>query len=184
MERRGEFIRRVRAKVRSPYDRPETPFSANVEPFDYTTPRARAIMDAMNAGRDSRHAKTKIDLRSQGVIWRGKLWFWCDQTGYQIGLWTPGKGRPALHRVLWEEEHGRPVPGGGVVRCADGNPNNLDPANLVLATRNEIARENQAAGLFRKSRAQMSALLERGERRKDHTRKHENPDTLLELRSR
>lgn len=159
--KRGDFISRIRSRVLSDKDRPTTSFSSNVEPFDYATPRARAIAEKANKGLGSRHAVVKIDLCSQGVIYRDRLWFWSPKTGYQIGPWTPGEGRPVLHHVIWEKTHGRKVARGCVVRFADGNPNNFEPANLTLATRNEVARENQAAALLRKSREVTSLLLKR-----------------------
>ena len=48
----------------------------------------------------------------------------------------PNKWRQ-LHRIVWEEEHGRPVPDGHVVIFLDMNRNNLSPDNLRLITRRE-----------------------------------------------
>ena len=75
LERRMEFIRSVRARLRNPKDRPETPFSKNVIPFDYGTPAAWEIVRKMNAGLNSRFWKIKLNLTSMGVIWRGQLFF-------------------------------------------------------------------------------------------------------------
>lgn len=161
--RRQEFINRLRAHHGDEQARPTTPFSANVEPFDYASPRAHAIARAVNAGGDSRQARTTLKTPSQGVIFEGQLWFWNRKAGYQLGLWTPAEGRPVLHKLLWERHHGRPVPPSHVIRFADGNRNNLAPENLLLCSRNEVARENQAAALFRKSRAQTALLLARAQ---------------------
>lgn len=163
--RRGAFLAMVRARRDFPDARAAGPYSANVVPFDYASPAAHAIAQALNAGTTSRNARIKLDLSSQGVIWDGRLWFWSPKVGYQYGSWRPTLGRPALHRVLWARAHGRPVPAGCVVRFADGNGNNLDPSNLVLATRNDLARENQAAALARKSRLLTAALLARSQRK-------------------
>ena len=162
LARRARFIARLRQRLASPNDRPEKPFSANVTPFDYGTREAWEIVKAMNAGKDSRTAAAKMDLRSQGVIHEGKLWFWSTSArGYfSGGAWTPERGRPSLHRMLYEREHG-PVTAGMVVRFADGNPNNLTPANLVLLHKNDIMRENQAQGLSRRSRTKTAILLSR-----------------------
>jgi hypothetical protein len=168
LERRARFIAKLRAKLASPHDRPELPFSSNVEPFDYGTPRAHEIAARLNAGTDSRTARVKIDACSQGVIHRDRLWFWNAKVGYQSGPWTPEHGRPSLHKTIWEEHHGCAVPAGHVIRFVDGNPNNLAPQNLRLATRNELARENQAAALFRKSRARTALLLKRSQTNDRH----------------
>ena len=168
LQRRGDFIARLRAKLNSPDDRPATPFSTNVEPFDYTSPSAWRIVNAMNAGRDSRSAAVKIDLKTQGVIFRDQLWFWNVKVGYQRGPWSPESGRPSLHQTIWEETHGRPVPPAHVVRFADGNRNNFDPANLTLATRNDVCRENHAIALIKKSRERTAILLRRSQQATPH----------------
>lgn len=161
LSKRAAFIARIRERLRSPHDRPETPFSANVIPFDYGTAAAWEIVRRANAGRPSRRWVTRICPSSQGVIYQGKLYFWSSGEAYLEGCqWTPERSRPVLSRVIWEQHHGRPVLRGQVVRHADGNPNNFDPANLVLATKDDVARENQAAALTRKSRAITAALLQ------------------------
>jgi len=165
MDRRGDFIARVRRRLKSPKDRPDLPFSPNVIPFDYTTAQAREIADRMNAGCDSRNARIKIDICSQGVIWRDRLWFWSSKVGYQCGPWTAESGRPLLHRAIWEDHHRRPVPPGHVIFFRDGNPNNLMPENLGIRSRNDLARENQAAGLNRRSRELTRILLTRTQRK-------------------
>ena len=180
MEKRGRFISRLRAKLKSPSDRPEKPFSANVTPFDYATPAARRIMDRVNAGLNSREAQCKINLISQGVIFRDELWFWSPKTGYcKRGAWTQENGRPLLHHVIWEETHGRKVPPHHIVRFIDGNENNLVPENLVLQTRNNLARENQSTGLFRTSREATALLF----RRAQGNRKHGYIETLQALKA-
>jgi hypothetical protein len=185
LARRGEFITRIRAKLNLPTNRPHGPFSANVEPFDYASPVAHAVARKMNAGRTSRTASVMIHINSQGVIYRGKLYFWapdrvgCRSGAYYIGPWRPGTGRPSLHHVIWREVHG-PIPAGHVVRYSDGNPNNLDPANLTLATQNDVARENQAAALLRKSREATALLLDRAQTKR---KPHDHIDTVKLLRS-
>jgi hypothetical protein len=168
MARRGDFIARIRARLASDRDRPELSFSANVEPFDYTSPRAQQIARdlALETRRiDNRICPCKIKLSSQGVIWRDGLWFWVANTGYVAGSWEPGKGRPALHRLIWEDHHDTKLQPGDVIRHADGNPNNLDPANLVLASRADLARENQQTRRNRESREKLSALLNRHQKK-------------------
>lgn len=168
LARRGEFIARIRAKLASPKDRPAFPFSANVEPFDYASEKAHAIAAQMNAGCDSRSARMKIKVCSQGVIWRGKLWFWVHDNGYCQGPYTREHGRPVLHHVIWKETHASTVPPSHVIRFADGNPNNHAPENLVLAHRNDLARENQAAALARKSRETTALLLDLAQNKQNH----------------
>ena len=178
LERRGDFIARVRARLKDPGDRPELPFSSNVEPFDYATPKAWEMIRARNAGLSSKHWKTMLKVPSQGVIWDGRFWFWArKESHYYEGIaWRLYGERPALHRTIWESIHG-PIPPLGVVRCADGNPNNLDPSNLVLTDRNELCRENQARALTEKSRDLTTILLNRHQSNTPHA----HPDTLQVL---
>lgn len=168
MKKRAWWIKELRRLLKSPTDRPESPFSANVEPFDYSTPNARELLMAKNGGKSSHQAGCKIKVGSQGVIWNNELWFWTHNTGYVCGLpWTKERGRPLLTRAIYEQAHG-PVPSGHVIRLRDGNPNNLDPSNLVLASRNSVARENQAQHFTKQSRAKTAALLKLS----SHTTEH------------
>lgn len=169
LARRGDFIRRLRARLASPLDRPTSPFSANVKPFDYASPEAWEIVDAANVGLTSRSAAFNLKIPSQGVIYDGSLWFWSGAGhGYFRGKWTPENGRPSLHHHLYRLHHG-PIPKDGLVTLLDGNPNNLDPFNLFLRTRNDVFRENQARAITRKSREKMEILLARTQRNnQDH----------------
>jgi hypothetical protein len=163
MEKRGDFIARLRAKLNSAKDRPTTPFSKNVAPFDYTTPAARAIKDRLNAGLNSWESVCKINICSQGVIYKGELYFWTAKPGYEKrGSWKRGAGRPLLHRIIWEETNG-PLPPKHCVYFEDGNRNNFDPENLRLMSMNENARRNQAAHLFRQSREVTALLFKRSQ---------------------
>lgn len=171
-DRRSWFIRRMRAKLQPAKSAPTTPHSTNVEPFDYASPRAHEIAARMNVGKSSREHACDIRISSQGVIYRERLYFWAQKAGFEFGAyyagqWIPGVGRPALHQVIWQE-HNRPLRRGEVVRHADGNRNNFDPANLVLLSRNELARENQAIGLTKKSRALTALLLARSQHKTPH----------------
>ena len=150
--KRAWFILRLRLKLMLPTERPWLPFSANVTPFDYGTPAAWEICRRMNAGRNSRTARIKIDVCTQGVIWRGQLWFWCHKVGYQRGPWTPEGGRPSLHHVIWEEANGRKVLAHHVLAFLDGNDNNLVSENLALKHRGDLAVENKAAGVLKRER--------------------------------
>lgn len=166
LAQRGRFIAALRAKLQLPNERPVTPFSANVEPFDYASAKAHDIARILNVGRDSRTARVLIHICSQGVIYQGRLYFWSKHCGpaYFIGPWRPGTGRPPLHHVIYEQEHG-PVPAGHCVRHADGNRNNFAPSNLVLATKNDVCRENQAVALLKKSRRITTLLLDRSQKK-------------------
>jgi hypothetical protein len=183
MVQRGEFIRRMRLSLKRRgllrTERPNTPFSANVEPFDYTTPRARDLVTRMNIGRTSQTKATQLKPCSEGVIWNEKLWFWVPYShfdghggSYQTGRYIPGLGRPELHRVIWSEANGRPVPPQHCVRFIDGNPNNLLPTNLRLEKRVVVCRENQAKAITRKAR-EMTALLLKRSQSKDQNANHE-----------
>ena len=143
--RRGRFVAQLREKLNHPEDRPRTPFSSNVTPFDYGSDKAHRIMNRMNAGLDSRHARIKIDLCTQGVIYKGQLWFWRYKTGYQRGPWNAIDGRPTLNRVIWEQHNGCKVPPKHQVYFRDGNQNNLDPSNLALRSKRECLAINSAA---------------------------------------
>jgi hypothetical protein len=166
MEKRGRYIALLREKL-GLKGRPSGQFSANVTPFDYTTAAAREIMSRKNAGLTSQQAVCKIDVCSEGVIYDGELWFWSEKAGYALGVrWTPERGRPLLHHVIWEKANG-PVPDGYVVRMKDGNPNNLALENLALTERNTVCRENQARVLLQKSRERTAVLLSRNQRKKD-----------------
>ena len=164
LARRVDFIRRVRARLKRSIDRPELPFSDNVMPFDYGTPEAWEIVN------HTKNAGAKLKIQSQGVIYQGQLWFWSGSACcYLLAVkWTPEKPRPSLHRSIWESIHG-PITPDLAVTYKDGNPNNLDPGNLELRSKNEICRENQASAITRKSREKMEILLARTERKnQDH----------------
>jgi hypothetical protein len=180
MERRIWFLNRLRAKLKSPKDRPARPFSSNVEPFDYSSARAHAICAEKNKGRSSREANVKLRIVSQGVIYKGELYFWQSnfpQAGgaYYTGPWRPDVGRPALHHLIWEEFNG-PVPPHHVVRMRDNNPNNLDPANLYLQSRGDEASENRRAIRIKQSREKTALLLQRFEaKEKQHGNHNDEP---------
>ncbi len=177
MARRCEFIAQLRAHLKSPNDAPTGPYSSNVEAFAYGHAKAHAIAEDVNRGKDSRQLSQRIKVVCQGVIYDGQLWFWSRTCGcgYCLGVWTKEDGRPMLHHVLWEKHNGRSVPRGHVVRMADRNKNNLAPENLVLATRNDVARENQAGALLRKSRERTQLILNRSQ----NPSRHDLSDALL-----
>jgi len=162
LDRRLDFVTRLRARLGPPLPDPAL-FSSNVEFFAYGHPRAHALMDKINEGTDSRTFRVKINLKTWGVIYDDLLWTWSVNSGGFIqGPFHPEHGRPPLHRVLFKLHHGE-IPPGGVIRFADGNRFNLDPSNLVLATRDDLARENQAAALRRKSRDLTAILFNRSQ---------------------
>jgi hypothetical protein len=158
MERRRDFILRIRAKLNSPKDQATTPFSANVERFDYWSENARTIVQRMNAGRNSRNKVIALKPGSQGVIWtpaggEPQIFFWVSNLPKSAGgIYQKGAGgtyrtaadRPLLHHLIWKEHHEREIPAGHVIRFRDGNVNNLDPENLDLQWRGDEAMENSA----------------------------------------
>ena len=160
LKRRADFLSRLRMKFISPEDQPQTPFSDNVEPFDYGTEKAHAIARQFNVGKTSQLAGTKIKLPSQGVIWRGQLFFWA-RDNYYVGNWTPEHGRPSLNRIIWEDHHQRKIPAKHHVSYQDGNRNNLDPKNLVLLSFRDAAIKNKGNGLLKKSRGLTALLLQK-----------------------
>lgn len=172
LERKAEFICCIRERLPDPEPMPTGPCSANVEPWAYGSPRAHGIMARANAGLASQQAPIKLKLASRGLIWLTdptgpSLWFWVGNTGYVKGPYTKATGRLILHRTLYASVHG-PLPESCVIRHIDGNWNNLDPANLVRITRDDLARENQAASLTKRSR-ERTALLLQTTQRKDKT---------------
>lgn len=143
MAQRARFLERLRARINSPQDRPTTPFSSNVEPFDYTSQRAQAIQRKSNASLDSHQWRVKIKLKTQGVIYGDELYYWFHNTGYVSSGWSPEKGRPILHHIIWEQHNVRKVPDKFTVIFKDGNKNNLAPVNLTLRSMADCARQNQ-----------------------------------------
>lgn len=151
LKKRGDFIAQVRKHLANPHDRPTTPFSKNVVPFDYTTPAARKIVERMNKGTTSQTKKAQLKPSCQGVIYKGTLWYWAPERNhgaYYTGRWTPEHGRPSLHHTIWEEHFG-PVPVSNTVIFKDGNYNNFLPSNLALRTRAQCAMENSPTVRFR-----------------------------------
>ena len=146
LARRGKFIAQVRAHLagRGHTFAPTGPHSANVQPFDYTTPAARAIMAAANAGRNSRTKAIQLHPGSQGMIHAGELWFWAHD-GHQRQLHghreERGQWRPFLHRHIYEKFYGK-IPAGMTVIHVDGNKNNFDKQNLALRSMADCARMN------------------------------------------
>jgi hypothetical protein len=160
-EKRAAFIARLRRKF--PSTRPTTPFSANVEPFDYSSPRAWEIANQMNAGLPSNQWPVHLKIKSEGVIYQGRLYFWLkhhrgDFGAYYIGPYSSSAGRPALHQIIWTQLRGK-IPPKNTVVFADGNKNNFDPKNLVLKTRNQNLRENHFDGHQRRAARGASLLL-------------------------
>lgn len=135
---------------------PRGPYSANVEPFDYTSERAHAIAAESNRGLNSQKSTVKIKLGTRGVIYQGKLYSWTGDD-YRNGKFEKN-GRPSLQELIWREA-GRTIPPHHVLRFKDGNRNNFALSNLELCPREKLLRENQAAALARRSRAAVNALL-------------------------
>lgn len=161
LEKRWWLIQQLIAQHGLPFDLPSGPYSANVQPFHYGTPEAHEVAAKINAGKSSKQWLCHLKIMSRGVIHGGYLWSYVPEYGYVSGGYTPGSGRKVLHRELYQAHHG-PIPRDCVVRFIDGNPNNLDPANLTLATRNDVARENQSAHLTAVSRRKLQALMKHG----------------------
>ena len=166
-DKRGKFLARLRVKFKTNHDRPETPFSTNVEPFDYCTPRAHEIERQANAGiGGTRNTRIKIKLVSWGVIWRDQLFYWhgkvesdCGYVSGMSGPYEPGIGRPLLHRLIWEDHNHQKVPAQTTVIHLDGNKNNLAPENLALRTMAECARINRGRALIKQGRSGLADLL-------------------------
>jgi len=149
------------------FDLPPGPYSANVTPFQYGTPAAHATAAAVNAGLPSRQWLCHLKINSRGVIYGGHLWCYVPGNGYVRGQFKLAEGRKVLHREIYKEHHG-PIPPDCVVRFRDGNENNLDPANLYLATQSDVLRETQSRVLTERSRARTAALLKQSQKKGTH----------------
>jgi len=174
LAKRAAFIARMRRRINPPGQQPPGPFSKNVIPFEYGSPEAHGILDRLNAGLPSRNRRSHIRPGAQGLIWRGRLFFWDGLNGYHSGSWHPETGRPYLHRMIWEEHNGRPVPAKQTVVYVDANKNNLDPSNLALRSMAACARENMCRWRIKKARQVTSLLLSQ------HQDKHHESDDIIE----
>lgn len=151
MSWRRKLVAMIWCVVNPPYARPRTPFSTNVTPFEYGTPQAMQILAELNRGRDSRTKVCSIRISSQGVIYDGKLWFWCRHWWGESGcgylsskahhLERHATGRMLLHHYIWEQHNGA-LPARHTVIFKDGNRNNFTPANLALRSMADCARMN------------------------------------------
>jgi hypothetical protein len=170
LEKRVDFIRRLRARLGNTRTAPTGPFCEGMVPFDYGTPAAWEIIRRLNADTNSRTWRAKLNIISEGVIYDGLLWFWSQPFGAyyrRAGKADSERYWVVLPRHVWRKEHGR-IPAGWLVRIRDGNPNNMDPANLYLATKNDVARENQASALSRKSRERTALILSKSQQKGSH----------------
>ena len=64
---------------------------------------------------------------------------------FYINIDWKGNRKPnnLFKRFLWVLYHQQDIPKGYVVHCKDGNPCNLEIANLELITRAELAKINR-----------------------------------------
>jgi hypothetical protein len=99
--------------------------------------------------------------------WTGRVWW----DGYPARVRRAGGGRPSLAQVVWEAEHGRPMPAGLVPdhRCHNVDltcPGRYDcrhrrcenPAHIEPVTSGEnVARGRERARLRRLSRSGVAA---------------------------
>jgi hypothetical protein len=149
LAQRAEFIQMMRKKF--PSNRPTKPFSSNVIPFDYGTPEVHAIAKEMNRGRTSQTKIIALKPCSEGVIYRGRIYFWDKHDVYVQGTkWTPENGRPVLTHVVWKDATGQPVPARTMVIQKDGNKNNFAPENLALISMAENGMRNSIPARLKK----------------------------------
>ncbi|MEI8288813.1 MAG: HNH endonuclease [Verrucomicrobiota bacterium] len=140
LARRKAFIAQMRRRF--PSTRPTGAFSKNVTPFVYGDEHVHQIAKEMNRGRNSRTNVIALKPPSEGLIYRGQIYFWDGETAYVKGCgWTPELGRPLLNHVVYAELHG-PVPAKQTVIHKDGNKNNFAADNLVLRSMADCARMN------------------------------------------
>jgi len=176
-KKRAKVLAKIRWHLPRPNYQPTKPFSKNVVPFDYTSAEAWKIANRANKGIPSRLWRVRIKLGSQGVIYKGKLWFWTaegNENGAYYGPLISKTLRPSLHHEIWKENFG-PIPTGMTVIFKDGNKNNLDPRNLALRSRAQCAIENSPTVRFKKNptdpkliairRNQIASMIESRRRR-------------------
>lgn len=161
LQKRAKFIARLKAHLNYQRTCPSGPISPGFTPFDYTTPAAWDIVNEANRGLGSTAWVLKMDIKSEGLIYDGLMWFWNAHMGGYMRRGNRTAGEPcwiALHRHVYQTKVGS-IPTGFCVRFRDQNKNNLRPSNLYLASKNEACRENQAKALSRKSKERTQALL-------------------------
>ena len=187
MAKRAAFAARLHARFDALHPErrmPAGPLPPGFEPFAYGHAGAHAIEAQANDGLNSRCAGCKIKLSSRGLIWRGQLWFWMYDTTAYWGAYYRGSHRgrgSALHQCVWADNNG-PIPESHVLRCVDGNPNNLRASNLALHTRNDVCRENHSRHYDNKGQAALAVILKQHKKKESHARtRHEQP--LVELRA-
>ena len=141
MAKRQAFIARLRVKF--PSTMPTGKCSPNVTPFKYGDTHVHAIMDRLNAGRNSRTKVVNLKPNSEGLIYQGKIFFWRagsagGATGY-VGDRYPHLN--LLNRLVYEQTHG-PIPDKHTVIHRDGNKNNFTAGNLALRSMADCMRAN------------------------------------------
>jgi hypothetical protein len=162
LAQRAVFIAELRKRFWKGEERPVGPYSEGMTPFDYGTPLAHLLIANVNAGGDQWHKAGKLDIRSQGVIWRNELWFWTNGF-YRRSAFVDREAEPGLHQVIWKEANGCEIPKEHVVSFSDGNRNNFAPSNLVLMSREEILSITRADFIVKTSRAKTDILLRRSQ---------------------
>jgi HNH endonuclease len=73
-------------------------------------------------------------------------------------VWVDGKKRP-LHRLVMEEQLGRPLRSDEIVRHRDGDLVNNDPTNLVVLSRREHFELSMATEAKRPGRNRRRTML-------------------------
>lgn len=145
LDRRMEIAARLKAAMQAVgwEGMPQSACSGNVEPFGYGSARAHAIANAAGG--------TKLHVGSEGMIWKGRLWYWSAgerhyRTRNAAEHYACGKGViEILSRVIYEDHHGVKLSREDVIRLKDGNPNNLDPANMERTSMREMGPRNARA---------------------------------------
>lgn len=108
------------------------PFQKGMKMVDYMTPEAieRTKATRFKPGhKPHNHMPVGSEvIKCDGYWWRK--------------IAEPNKWRQ-IHRIVWEETHGQPIPEGHVVIFLDMDRNNLAPDNLRLISRREHRTLNQ-----------------------------------------
>lgn len=99
-----------------------------------------------------RKPKNWVPIGSERVTEDGYLWRKMTDTG------ATRKDFVQVHRLVWIEHTGKPIPKGHAIVFKDGNKRNLDISNLELLSRADLMRRNSVHTLPPDIKAQCMVL--------------------------
>lgn len=99
-----------------------------------------------------RKPKNWMPIGSERVTEDGYLWRKMTDTG------VTKKDFVQVHRLVWAEHTGKPIPKGHAIIFKDGNKRNLDISNLEALSRADLMRRNSVHALPPEIKAQCMVL--------------------------